>query len=37
MDSDFVKVFVGIRGSGKTSLMYDIIDNLNQWVLMIKI
>ena len=28
IDSDFVKVYIGIRRSGKTSLMYNIIDEL---------
>ena len=26
--SDFVKVYIGIRRSGKTSLMYNIIDEI---------
>ena len=29
--SDFVKVYTGIRRSGKTSLMYNIIDELKSW------
>ena len=28
INSDFVKVYIGIRRSGKTSLMYNIIDEL---------
>ena len=28
IDSDFVKVYIGIRRSGKTSLMYNIIDEI---------
>ena len=28
IDSDFVKVYIGIRRSGKTSLMHNIIDEL---------
>ena len=28
VNSDFVKVYIGIRRSGKTSLMYNIIDEL---------
>ena len=29
--SDFVKVYTGIRRSGKTNLMYNIIDELKSW------
>lgn len=31
VNSDFVKVYIGIRRSGKTSLMYNIIDELKSW------
>ena len=33
VNSDFVKVYVGIRKSGKTSLMYNIINELKSIML----